>query len=243
MAAIGDAGAEVGGVDIVRSSKDAVIRDITVYARDEAHGDAVTAAVAAVDGVEVLSSSDRVLLSHVGGKMTMRNRVPVETRDDLSMAYTPGVARVCMAINADPERVWELHHPRQQRRGGQRRELRRRRGRPGPRRRAAGRRGQVHVPARDGRHRRLPAAGGRARPGQDERDRRPHHLRVRGRAPDRHRRAALLRGAAHAGRGDRRARCSTTTRRAPRRRCSGPCSTASRWPASASRTARSWWPG
>ncbi len=108
MAAIGDAGAEVGGVDIVRSTKDAVIRDITVYARDEAHGDAVTAAVAELDGVEVLSSCDRVLLSHVGGKMTMRNRVPVETRDDLSMAYTPGVARVCMAINADPERVWEL---------------------------------------------------------------------------------------------------------------------------------------
>ena len=108
MAAIGDAGAEVGGVDIVRSAKDTVTRDITVYARDDAHGEAVRAALAALDGVEVLSTNDRVFLSHVGGKMTMRNRVPVETRDDLSMAYTPGVARVCMAINGDPERVWDL---------------------------------------------------------------------------------------------------------------------------------------
>jgi malate dehydrogenase (oxaloacetate-decarboxylating) len=108
MAAIGDAGAEVGGVDIVRSTRDAVTRDITVMVRDEEHGDAVTAALRALEGVEVLSASDRVFLSHVGGTVTMQNRVPLEGRDDLSMAYTPGVARVCMAIHHEPEKVWDL---------------------------------------------------------------------------------------------------------------------------------------
>jgi len=108
VAAIGAAGAEVGGVDIVRSTKSAVTRDITVYVRDAAHGEAIVAALDALDGVEVQSTSDRVMLSHVGGKMTMQNRAALESRDDLSMAYTPGVARVCMAIQHDPERTWDL---------------------------------------------------------------------------------------------------------------------------------------
>ena len=108
MAAIGEAGAEVGGVDIVRSTKTAVTRDITVYTRDAAHAAAVVDALGALEGVKVLSANDRVMLSHVGGKMTMQNRAPLESRDDLSMAYTPGVARVCMAIHHDPERTWDL---------------------------------------------------------------------------------------------------------------------------------------
>jgi malate dehydrogenase (oxaloacetate-decarboxylating) len=108
MAAIGAAGAEVGGVDIVRSTKSSVTRDITVYIRDTAHGEEVVDALNALDGVEVQGTSDRVMLSHHGGKMTMQNRAALETRDDLSMAYTPGVARVCMAIHHDPERTWDL---------------------------------------------------------------------------------------------------------------------------------------
>ena len=108
MAAIGAAGAEVGGVDIVRSTKSAVTRDITVYVHDAAHGDGIVAALNDLDGIEVQSTSDRVMLSHVGGKMTMQNRAPIEGRDDLSMAYTPGVARVCMAIHHDSERTWDL---------------------------------------------------------------------------------------------------------------------------------------
>ena len=108
VAAIGAAGAEVGGVDIVRSTKSAVTRDITVYVRDATHGEAIVAALNALDGIEVQSTSDRVMLSHAGGKMTMQNRAALESRDDLSMAYTPGVARVCMAIHHDPERTWDL---------------------------------------------------------------------------------------------------------------------------------------
>ena len=107
MAAIGDAGGQVGGVDIVRSAKEAVTRDITVYARDDAHGDGIREALAGVEGVRVESVNDRVFLSHHGGKIGMQNRVPVATRDDLSMAYTPGVARVCMAIHHDFDQAWE----------------------------------------------------------------------------------------------------------------------------------------
>jgi len=108
MAAIGDAGGEVGGVDIVRSAKTSVTRDVTVFASDEAHGEQIREALGRLDGVEVISVSDRVFLSHAGGKIGMQNRVALETRDDLSMAYTPGVARVCMAINGDTERAWDL---------------------------------------------------------------------------------------------------------------------------------------
>jgi malate dehydrogenase (oxaloacetate-decarboxylating) len=107
MAAIGDAEGQVGGVDIVRASKDAVTRDITVYARDEAHGEAIRAALEAVEGLRVESVNDRVFLSHQGGVVGMQNRAPLTSRDDLSMAYTPGVARVCMAIHHDLEQAWD----------------------------------------------------------------------------------------------------------------------------------------
>ena len=107
MAALGEAGGDVVGVDIVRSRKDAVTRDITVYATDDAHAEALQAAVRGVDGVGIEGVSDRVFMSHLGGKVGMQNRVPVATRDDLSMAYTPGVARVCMAIHHDLEQTWD----------------------------------------------------------------------------------------------------------------------------------------
>ena len=105
MAAIGHAGGLVGGVDIVRSNKEAVTRDITVYASD-ADGAKIVGALEAI-GVTVESTTDRVFMSHIGGKVGMQNRVPIATRDDLSMAYTPGVARVCMAIHDDFEQAWE----------------------------------------------------------------------------------------------------------------------------------------
>jgi malate dehydrogenase (oxaloacetate-decarboxylating) len=108
MAAIGSTGAEVGGVDIVRSGKTSVTRDITVAINDSAQGKAVVDALNALDGVTVERASDRVTLAHTGGTLTMRNRSTLTSRDDLSMAYTPGVARVCMTIHHDPERTWDL---------------------------------------------------------------------------------------------------------------------------------------
>ncbi len=108
MAAIGSTGAEVGGVDIVRSSKATITRDITVAVSDATQGQAVVTALNALDGVRVERASDRVTLAHMGGTLTMKSRSTLTSRDDLSMAYTPGVARVCMTIHHDPERTWDL---------------------------------------------------------------------------------------------------------------------------------------
>ena len=101
------AGGEVGSVDLVRSGQDAVTRDFTIQVVDEEGAEAVRAGIAEVPGVQIEHVHDRVFSSHLGGKVAMRNRVPVATRDDLAMAYTPGVARVCMAIHHEPEKVWD----------------------------------------------------------------------------------------------------------------------------------------
>ena len=84
------------------------MRDVTVDASDTDHLARIVESVRQTDGVEVEHVSDRTFLMHLGGKIEMRSKVPVKTRDDLSMAYTPGVARVCMAINADPDSAWNL---------------------------------------------------------------------------------------------------------------------------------------
>jgi malate dehydrogenase (oxaloacetate-decarboxylating) len=107
-AAIGEAGASLGAIDIVRVEKRQKIRDVTVLAADAAHLDRVVESVQHVPGVEVLHVSDRTFLMHLGGKIEVVPRAPVKTRDDLSMAYTPGVARVSRAIAEDPAKVWTL---------------------------------------------------------------------------------------------------------------------------------------
>jgi len=84
------------------------VRDISVLATDSAHADAIVEACRNVPGVVVENVSDRTFLLHLGGKIHMSSNAPVKTRDDLSMAYTPGVARVCQAIAADPELAWNL---------------------------------------------------------------------------------------------------------------------------------------
>jgi malate dehydrogenase (oxaloacetate-decarboxylating) len=106
--AIGEAGGDIGAVDIVELVRDVVIRDLTINARDEAHGDEIVTALRALAGVRVVNVSDRTFLMHLGGKIRIQNKVPVKTRDDLSMAYTPGVARICLAIQADREKVYAL---------------------------------------------------------------------------------------------------------------------------------------
>jgi malate dehydrogenase (oxaloacetate-decarboxylating) len=107
-AAVGEAGGLLGAIDLVRVESSKKIRDVTVLADDELHLQAIVDAVHAVDGVEVVNVSDRTFLAHLGGKIEIRPRIPVKTRDDLSMAYTPGVARVSRAIADDPEKVWNL---------------------------------------------------------------------------------------------------------------------------------------
>ena len=107
-AAIGEAGGLLGAIDLVRVEGSTKIRDVNVLADDERHLDAIVAAVRSVEGVEVMHVSDRVFLAHLGGKLEVRPRQPLKTRDDLSMVYTPGVGRVSRAIAEDPEKVWNL---------------------------------------------------------------------------------------------------------------------------------------
>jgi malate dehydrogenase (oxaloacetate-decarboxylating) len=106
--AIGDAGGDIGAVDLVESGRDRIVRDLTVKARDSEHGLAIVNRLRTLPGVRVVNISDRTFLLHLGGKIEIHNKVPVRTRDDLSMAYTPGVARVCMAIHENRERAFAL---------------------------------------------------------------------------------------------------------------------------------------
>ena len=106
--AIADAGGLLDAIDLVRAEADSKVRDVSVLATTADHADAIVRACRAVDGVEVEFVSDRTFLLHLGGKIHMDSNVPVKTRDDLSMAYTPGVARVCQAIAADPDAAWNL---------------------------------------------------------------------------------------------------------------------------------------
>jgi malate dehydrogenase (oxaloacetate-decarboxylating) len=106
--AIGETGAILGAIDLVRVDRDEVVRDVTVACMDAAHGDAVAQAVRGLDGVVVERVSDRTFLMHLGGKIEVNATIPLKTRDDLSMAYTPGVARVSMAIHENIDKAWSL---------------------------------------------------------------------------------------------------------------------------------------
>jgi malate dehydrogenase (oxaloacetate-decarboxylating) len=106
--AVGETGALLGSIDLVRVEKDHKVRDVTIMAADEEHIKRVVAAVRSVAGVEVEAVSDRTFLAHLGGKLEVLSRLPLKTRDDLSMAYTPGVARVSLAVAGDPDALWNL---------------------------------------------------------------------------------------------------------------------------------------
>jgi malate dehydrogenase (oxaloacetate-decarboxylating) len=107
-AVVGEVGASLGAIDIVRVERGTKVRDVTVLAADAAHLERVVEAARHVDGVEILHVSDRTFLMHLGGKIEIVPRSPIKTRDDLSMAYTPGVARISRAIAEDPAKVWSL---------------------------------------------------------------------------------------------------------------------------------------
>src|ERR671932_1617298 len=85
-AAIGDEGAMLGAIDLVRVDRGQVVRDVTVACSDAAHAERVVAAVRGIAGVNVVSVSDRTFLMHKGGKSEIVAKVPIKTRDDLSMA-------------------------------------------------------------------------------------------------------------------------------------------------------------
>lgn len=105
---IGEVGGDIGAIDINGFEADSIVRDITVNVRDSEHGEELVRSLNSLDGITVVNVSDRTFLMHLGGKIRVTNKVPLATRDDLSMAYTPGVARVCMAIANEPENAYKL---------------------------------------------------------------------------------------------------------------------------------------
>ncbi len=105
---IGKVGGDIGAVDIVGFKKNITIRDIIVSVADVAMGQTVVEALKRVKGVNVLQVTDRTFMVHQGGKIEIKNKIPLNSREDLSMVYTPGVARICKAIQEKPERVYDL---------------------------------------------------------------------------------------------------------------------------------------
>ncbi len=105
--AIAGAGGTVGGIDLVEVDGGYSLRDIVVDAAGEAHWEELVQAVEELPGAEVIETTDRTFLLHVGGKIEQRNKIALKTRDELSMVYTPGVARVSEAIAREPEKAFQ----------------------------------------------------------------------------------------------------------------------------------------
>ncbi|HTW42805.1 MAG TPA: NAD-dependent malic enzyme [Solirubrobacteraceae bacterium] len=105
--AIGDAGGIVAAVDLVEADGKQSVRDIVVDASGREHWERILAAIEQVAGAQVIDTTDRTFLLHVGGKIEQANKHPLKTRDDLSMVYTPGVARVCLAIADDEDKAFQ----------------------------------------------------------------------------------------------------------------------------------------
>ncbi|MFL2772707.1 MAG: NAD-dependent malic enzyme [bacterium] len=105
---ISDLGGNIGAIDIVRPELDALIRDITIFTHNQEHGEKLLEGLREIEDVEFINFSDRTFLAHLQGKIEINNRLPLSTRDDLSIAYTPGVARVCTEIHKNPENAYKL---------------------------------------------------------------------------------------------------------------------------------------
>jgi malate dehydrogenase (oxaloacetate-decarboxylating) len=109
-AAIAEAGGALQGVDLVpgAGSEGKRVREFTIDARDQAHWEQILRSIGGTRGARVIDYVDRTLAMHRGGKIEQNNKYPLKTRDDLSMAYTPGVARVCMEIAGDRSKAFDF---------------------------------------------------------------------------------------------------------------------------------------
>ncbi|MGG1556337.1 NAD-dependent malic enzyme [Paenibacillus ferrarius] len=105
---IGDAGGDIVAIDVTRAGKSITTRDITVKVSDPEHTQTITKALEKLPGVLIINVSDQTFLMHLGGKIEVTPKMPIKNRDDLSRVYTPGVARVCMAIHEDPAKSHSL---------------------------------------------------------------------------------------------------------------------------------------
>ena len=106
--AVIDEGGALTALDVVESGHERMVVDVTCDASDAEHAERITAAIAGIPGAKVRKVSDRTFLLHLGGKLEVNPKVPLRTRDDLSRAYTPGVARVCLAIAEDKSNARRL---------------------------------------------------------------------------------------------------------------------------------------
>jgi len=108
-AAIAECGGALSSVDLVPGAggEGKRVREFTVDARDQAHWEQILRAIGSTRGAKVLEYTDRTMQMHRGGKIEQHNKYPLKTRDDLSMAYTPGVARVCTEIAEDRSKAFE----------------------------------------------------------------------------------------------------------------------------------------
>jgi malate dehydrogenase (oxaloacetate-decarboxylating) len=108
-ASIAEAGGQLQGVDLVPGAgpEGKRVREFTIDARDQEHWEQILRAIGGTRGAKVLDYTDRTMQMHRGGKIEQHNKYPLKTRDDLSMAYTPGVARVCQEIHADRSKAFQ----------------------------------------------------------------------------------------------------------------------------------------
>jgi malate dehydrogenase (oxaloacetate-decarboxylating) len=106
--AIGDAGGAIGAVDMHTVGRTRIVRDVTIGVPSESAANDVRAAVEAIDGARIIFASDSTFLAHIGGKIRIDPKITIKSRQDLSTVYTPGVARVSMAIAADPTKAFQL---------------------------------------------------------------------------------------------------------------------------------------
>jgi malate dehydrogenase (oxaloacetate-decarboxylating) len=105
---ISESGGDIVAIDVVRTDKHFTVRDITVNVYDQKHSDCIVELIGKLPGVKVIHVSDQTFLLHLGGKIEMNPKYPIKNRDDLSRVYTPGVARVCMAIAEKPSLAHSL---------------------------------------------------------------------------------------------------------------------------------------
>ena len=115
--AISDAGGDIIAIDVVRTDKNITVRDITINVYDNKHTELIAAAIRTLAGVKIVHVSDQTFLLHLGGKIEMSPKYPIKNRDDLSRVYTPGVAKVCMAIHEKPSLAHTLNNQTQYGRG------------------------------------------------------------------------------------------------------------------------------
>ncbi|WP_123040572.1 NAD-dependent malic enzyme [Cohnella candidum] len=106
--AVAVTGGDIVAIDVIHTGRDSTIRDLTVMVVDNEHLDRVLEALKSLEGIRVVNVSDRTFLLHLGGKIEIAPKTPIQNRDDLSRVYTPDVARVCMAIREDPGKAFTL---------------------------------------------------------------------------------------------------------------------------------------